>query len=545
MERPAPDDLEALRRSEQRFRAAFAQQFQFMAILDAEGRVLEFNAQLDAEGRVLPRAEVLGQLFWETAWWRGRPEMQAAWPVRLAQAAAANGPLLFEDEFTSSEGELRQASAAVSAVRTADGEIDCFLVQATDTTEQRRGEAIQRGIEAQLRETQRLEAVGTLAGGIAHDFNNLVAAILGNVAVAEADLPVGHPARAPLAQINRAGQRARSLVQQILTFSRPQPDQRQAQPLQPVLDETLALLRATLPPSVEIATAWAPGTIWVSVDATQIQQVLLNLCTNAWHALPEGRGRVDVGTALAGLGKVQLWVADNGAGMDSATRERIFEPFFSTKPVNQGTGLGLSVVHGIVKAHGGSIRVESHPGQGSRFTVVLPLAEDAERARADLGGRTDANRAGVAAPVRSAQPVPSAQAAVRAATVGRIIYVDDEELMRFLVGELLTRAGHTVALCSNAEEALATLKAATEPWELLVSDVNMPGCSGVGLARELGRLYPGLPVALSSGHVSEALRAEATAAGARALMHKEDTLDALGPLVARLLKPGSARAAAS
>jgi signal transduction histidine kinase len=474
--------------------------------------------------------------------------MQTAWPARLAQAAAANGPLLFEDEFTSSEGELRQASAAVSAVRTADGEVDCFLVQATDTTEQRRGEAIQRGVEAQLRETQRLEAVGTLAGGIAHDFNNLVAAILGNVAVAEADLPAGHPARAPLMQISRAGQRARSLVQQILTFSRPQPDQRLAQPLQPVLDETLALLRATLPPSVEIDTAWAPETIWAAMDATQIQQVLINLCTNAWHALPEGRGRVDVGTALAGLGKVQLWVADNGAGMDSATRERIFEPFFSTKPVDKGTGLGLSVVHGIVKAHGGGIFVESAPGQGSRFTVELPLAEVtevAQRSKAGFGASTSATPAAAALPERSAPPVPPAPPVERAEQVGRIIYVDDEELMRFLVGELLTRAGHTVALCSNAGDALATLEAAGKPWDLLVSDVNMPGLSGVALARELGRLYPGLPVALSSGHVSEALRAEATAAGAQALMHKEDTLDALGPLVTRLLKPGGARAAAS
>ena len=510
---PQTAEIEALRRSEQRLRAAFAQQFQFMAILGADGRVLEFNEQLGAAGPTLPREQVIGMLFWDTPWWRDHPEMQAAWPERLRQAAASASVVVSDDTFTSSSGEQRHASAAVTAVRDAAGAIDCYIVQATDTTERRRAEALTQGIESQLRESQKLEAIGTLAGGIAHDFNNILGAILGNVSLALDSIDAEHAAHGPLIQIKRAGRRARNLVQQILAFSRREPHQRVAQPLQPVVAETLALLRSTLPSSVRLDAAVGHEPLWANADATQIQQVLLNLCTNAWHAMPGGRGRIEVGLAATADNHARLWVADDGAGMDEATRARIFEPFFTTKAIGGGTGLGLSVVHGIVAEHGGRITVDTAPGRGSKFTITLPLAEAVVDSRPggasglvplDGGGR-------------------------------RVLYVDDDEGMTLVVEGLLRRSGFDVTVYTDARKALADIGARPGAFDLIVTDHNMPHCSGVELARIVTRQQPGLPVVISSGYVTDTLRAEAAGVGVRHVLHKENTLEELAELVRRVL----------
>jgi len=513
-----PDDVDALRRSEQRFRAAFAQQFQFMAILAPDGRVLEFNQQLAAGGLAVPREQVIGQIFWHTVWWRDRAEMQTAWPERLRQAAASTTPVLSEDSFTSSSGELRHATAAVSVVRDSVGAIDCFIVQATDITERRHAEALQHGLETQLRETQKLEAIGTLAGGIAHDFNNILGAMLGNVALAIDAVGPGHPALASLVQIKQAGRRARTMVQQILAFSRRQPHELAAQPLRPVIDETLALLRSTLPSSVQLDAVLSDETLWVKADATQIQQVLVNLCTNAWHALKDGRGRIELGLAAAPGNRAHLWVSDDGTGMDAATRARIFEPFFTTKPIDEGTGLGLSVVHGIITEHGGSIEVDSTPGRGSRFTLTLPLAD------AGIDSRPGGNS--------GLMPLDGGGR--------RVLYVDDDESMALVAESLLRRVGYEVTLFQDARAALAALHNWAEDFDLVITDYNMPHCSGIELAREVARLRPGLPVVISSGYITDALRAEAMSAGVRHVMHKENTLEELGALAARVLDGGPA-----
>ena len=402
-----------------------------------------------------------------------------------------------------------------------------FVVLARDVTDRVHAERERAALERQLRESQKIESIGTLAGGVAHDFNNILAAILGNVALARDDLGSGHPARHNLEQIERSGRRARALVQQILAFSRRQPPQLARQALQPLVEETLQLLRATLPAGVELHARLAPEPVEVDADATQLQQVLLNLCTNAWHALPASGGRIEVGVDAVDVDPgadprlrelstgrcAHLWVRDNGSGIDAATLERIFDPFFTTKPAGQGTGLGLSVVHGIVRAHRGVIVVDTAPGQGSTFHVYLPRPAVAAVA---TGACDDV----AAAPPGAGQ---------------RVLVVDDDEVMGVLVERLLQRAGYRPAVCSSAAQALQRLRADPAAVDVVVTDHNMPGASGLELCRAVGALRPGLPVILTSGYLNEALRAEAAQAGAVAVLEKERTHEALVALVAQVL----------
>ncbi len=402
-----------------------------------------------------------------------------------------------------------------------------------DIGQRRQAEADRRELERQLREAQKMESIGTLAGGIAHDFNNILAAILGNVALAQAELPAAHHARVSLAQIQKSSLRARSLVQQILTFSRRQLNPLVVQALRPVIDETLALLRATLPAAVRLDTALAVAPLWVDADATQLQQVLMNLCTNAWHALPDGRGHIEVGCTVLPTDAplrlravelepgpcAHLWVRDNGAGMDTATLDRIFDPFFTTKPVGQGTGLGLSVVHGIVRSHRGAVVVDSSLAGGSTFHLLLPLAP---APKADDAGRLATSEPEAALPGGR-----------------RVLYVDDDEVMLLMVERLLDREGWRVAVCADAAQALAGIRDGTLACDIVVSDYNMPDLSGIELARQLQVLQPGLPVIITSGFLTDELRAQAAAVGVRALLRKERTLEELAGLVRRVLEGGA------
>jgi len=496
-----------------------------MAILAPDGRVLDFNAQL-VPGIELPRAAIVGQLFWHTPWWQDQPEMQVEWPHRLAAAAASPAPVVSEDRYTSSTGQIRWASAAVHAVRDEHGALDCYIVQATDTTEQREAEALKAAMEDQLRETQKLQAIGTLAGGIAHDFNNILGAIIGNVALARDMLDARHAAQQPLRRVKRASLRARSLVQQILAFSRQQPLALRPQPLQPVVLETMALLNSTLPAGVQLTTRLPAAALWVRCDATQMQQVLMNLCTNAWHALHDGRGRIEVGLEAAGESeRVHLWVRDDGMGIDAATRARIFEPFFTTKSTGQGTGLGLSVVHGIVVSHGGTVTLDSSPGLGSVFHVHLPSADPQADAESEVvSGYSTAFGAFDAGGDEAGE--------------GRgrhVLVLDDDELMGLLSAKLLERAGYRVSVFSDPELALHALRAAPEACDVLVTDFNMSGRNGLDVVRELAAIRPGLPVVLSSGYFDDELVAAARSLGVRHLLGKENTLDHLCQLVAEAL----------
>ncbi len=399
----------------------------------------------------------------------------------------------------------------------------------TDITDLKQAEAQRQALETQLREAQKMEAIGTLAGGVAHDFNNLLAAILGNLTLAREDVGPDHVAQESLTEIHRAAVRARQLVQQILAFSRRQTQALERQPLQPVVEEALRLLRSLLPAGMRLNTRLSAEPLPVLADATQIQQVLMNLCTNAWQAMDGRPGEITVALRSLDIDAAQalrlgelapgphvcLSVADNGPGMDEATRRRIFEPFFTTKAPGSGTGLGLSVAHGIVKAHRGAIDVHSAPSQGARFDVYLPLAPGA---------------------VEAGPPLPAAPAHAPAVAGRHVVYVDDYEALVFLAARLLRKHGYRVSTFVSGDEALAWFREHDEPVDLLVTDQNMPGMSGVELARAVREARPGQRVAIVSGHVNEALLQQARAAGVDEVLGKQDSMDALAESVRQLLE---------
>jgi len=389
----------------------------------------------------------------------------------------------------------------------------------TDITELKQIHAKQVDLEAQLRESQKMEALGTLAGGVAHDFNNIVAAIIGNAELARQDVGPAHPASESLEEIRKAGNRAKDLVQQILAFGRRQGLARKVISLAPVVDESARLLRTTMLGAVTLSIECCADAPAVLADSTQIQQVLLNLCGNARHAVQDqGRAgaiavRLDA-QVRNGLRFASLKVSDNGCGMDEATRNRIFEPFFTTKPVGKGTGLGLAVVHSILKDHEASIEVSSAPGAGTTFAIYFPAAQ------------ASAQIASVRAP--SATPARGR---------GRhVLYVDDDEAIVFLMTRLLERQGYRVSGYTDAQQALDAVRANPGEFDLVVTDHNMPGMSGLEVAYALKQIRADLPVAMASGYITDELRLSAPAAGIRELIYKPNTVEDLCVAVARLMQ---------
>ncbi|MFO1338741.1 MAG: CHASE domain-containing protein [Burkholderiaceae bacterium] len=504
---------EALRASEERYRRIVETADEGIWVTDAEGRTTFVNPKM-AQMLGCPADALLGR------------RTEAFIDTATLAAEGGAGPGAREQRLRRVDGSTLWALVASTPVTDSAGRLQGTLAMVTDISHRKQAEAARAGLEAQLRASQKMEAIGTLAGGIAHDFNNILAAILGNVALAQ-QAALDGAARQRLAQISQSAERARSLVQQILAFSRRQPHSLRPQALAPVVEESVRLLRPILPAMVELELRQGGAPLGVRADATQLHQVLMNLCTNAWHALQGlagrieialDRGTLDAATAqrlgLAPGSYARLSVADTGCGMDEATRQRLFEPFFTTKPVGQGTGLGLAVVHGIVSAHGGVIDVHSRPGAGSRFELYFPLLPDAE-----------------AAPAGPRPPAAPAAPPVSPAAGRHVVYIDDDPVMVMMVEGLLQHAGYRVSTWDDPRAALDALRRRPDEADLVLTDFNMPGLSGLDVAEALAALRPGLPVVISSGYVTEDLLAAAGRAGVRRVLQKEFTLEQLPPLL--------------
>lgn len=452
-------------------------------------------------------------------------------PVRAMSPHAAISAL---------RGDGTEFPVEASISHISSGGKDLATVTLRDITERVKAAAAQASLEDQLRQSQKMEAIGTLAGGIAHDFNNILTIISGNLELLESDLRSEPPDRRSVDEIQKAADRARDLVRQILSFGRRQQSEHRALALGVEVRDASRLLRSIVPARIDLDVACAAAVPDVMADRTQIQQVLINLVTNAMQAIGEAVGRIGIRLDVVQMNgewiekhpavrelynrrpgrAVRLAVSDNGPGMSPATVSRVFEPFFTTKSVDQGTGLGLSVVHGIALSHGGAIEVDSEVGRGATFTLYLPSGP-AIRA------------AGTQPRERRSTPVP------RTKRARRILYVDDDPALVTTVTRALHRRGIIVAGFTDVRQALDALRDDVAGFDLVVTDYNMPVLSGLDVARAVRAIRADLPVAMASGFVDERLTAEAAGAGVQEVIFKADDAEGLCDAFERLVSAES------
>ncbi len=510
----------ALRQSEERFRALAEVSPVGIFSSDPTGRTTFVNGRWCELAGLTPE-EAMGEGWTRALHPDDRAPVADAWTqaVRAGESSAA------EFRFVRPDGSICWLVGQSRAQHRPDGSLAGYVGTVTDVTNLKRAEEERKKIEAQLRQSRKMESLGTLAGGIAHDFNNILNGTFGFVDLARLELEPGHPVHAWLDRIAASSQRARELVRQILTFGRKNEGERTPQRIHSVVDEALRLLRSTLPAMVTLDTRLSADTPAVLANSSQIHQVVLNLCTNAAQALPERGGRITVWLepALvtpeqaaenpdlrAGLA-AHLVVADNGTGMDAATLDHIFEPFFTTKETGTGTGLGLAVVHGIVKSHDGAIVVNSRVDAGSTFEIYFPAVAEAPP-----------------------KPAPPPNTLPRGKGE-RVLVVDDDAVSGFVIEKLIESLGYSVTRCTRPEEALARFAAAPSSYDLVVSDLAMPGMNGEELIGHLAQIRPAVPIIVASGFLENARQRILDRGIARAVLNKPVSRDELAQALASAL----------
>ncbi|MCG8635524.1 MAG: response regulator [Desulfobacterales bacterium] len=345
-------------------------------------------------------------------------------------------------------------------------------------------------VETQLHQAMKMESIGTLAGGVAHDFNNILGVILGNTELSLAEMPEDDPNRAGLEEIMNASLRAADIVRQLLSFSRKNEQVFEPIDIVPVIHDTLNFMRSSIPATVSMCSRIQVQDAVVLADPIQINRILMNLCINAFQAMPDEKGDIEVAvdrvdlsgpetvplTGLAPGAHLRILVSDTGAGISSDIRDRIFDPYFTTKAVGKGSGMGLAVVVGIVKTHNGCIRVDSTPGQGSCFTVYLPLAESAPVPRPVLA---------------DAGPKPGNET---------ILFVDDDKALTDMYEKLLKKLGYQVRISNDPVQALDIFRTAPDRFDLLITDMTMPGMTGADLSSAVLDIRKNFPIIMCTGH---------------------------------------------
>ena len=449
------------------------------------------------------------------------PEDRAAFLQAVDQQAAGQHTSI-EYRVFHADRSIRWVWDQGFPVRDAEGRLVAVNGIATDITQRKK-------LEAQLRQAQKMEAIGTLAGGIAHDFNNILGSIIGFTELARFDSGGNQVVLQNLNDALKASHRAKALVQQILAFSRQQESHSQPVQFGPIVREAAKLLRAAAPASIQFSVQIAEPLPTVLADPTQLHQMVMNLGTNAIQSIGSGHGAVSLSletfaadeTFVAAhpemnLGPhVRLAVSDSGSGMNSETMDHMFDPFFTTKPPGEGSGLGLSVVHGIVKNHQGIITVQSQPGKGTTFHIVLPAGLPQNPA-----------------------PVSSDKVTARAER-GRgqhILFVDDEPTLGIIGRRVLERCGYRVTVKTDPREALETFQRSPDDFDLVITDLTMPPMDGLTLAAKLQGLRPGLPILLTTGHGAGVTLEAVRRAGIRDLLFKPNDLETIGEAVSRALE---------
>ena len=453
-----------------------------IVVLDQNGKVYEAN-QRYAEMLGYSSQEVLELHMWDwdTQW--TREELLEM--VRTVDDAGDH----FETLHRRKDGTVFEVEISTNGA-VCGGQKLVFCV-CRDISERKQAEKERSELEAQLRQSQKMETIGTLAGGIAHDFNNILGIIIGNTELALTDVPHSNPAHASLDEIRIAGLRAKDIVRQLLTFSRNVGVKTQPLALTHVVEDSLKFLRSTIPTTIEIRQDFRSTNDTIMADPTQVHQVMMNLCANAAQAMEKTGGVVSISVGNVTLNThatdvfpdlprgdyVRLAVSDTGPGIDPAIRDRVFDPYFTTKEVGKGSGMGLALVHGIVRNHNGGIRVNGEPGKGATFTILFPLV--VEECRPEI---------------KRSPKMP----------IGRetILFVDDEESIATIGQRMLERLGYTVETATAPHDALRTFREDPSHFDLVITDMTMPQMTGEALFKEIKRIRNDIPVIITTGYSS-------------------------------------------
>ena len=394
-----------------------------------------------------------------------------------------------------------------------------------DVTEKILSEKKVKQLQKQVAQAHKMESIGTLAGGIAHDFNNILFPVLGYAEMLLEDVPEDSPFRASINGIYTSALRAKSLVKQILTFSRQESGELMLMKMQPVIKEALKLIRSTIPTTIEIIQDINPDCGVIKADPTQIHQIVMNLTTNAYHAMEETGGELKVSLKEVALGVLDqinpnmapgiyacLTVADTGVGMDKTVTDKIFDPFFTTKAIGKGTGMGLSVVHGIVIRMNGAIQVYSEPGKGTQFHVYLPVEKS-------LSKKQETN----------------SKAEIQGG-IEQILLVDDEEAILSMGKRMLERLGYQVTSRTSSLEVLEAFRASPDKFDLVITDMAMPNMPGDKLSVELTKIRPDIPVLLCTGFSENMSEERAASLGIKGFLFKPIVMKDLAQKIREVLE---------
>jgi PAS domain S-box-containing protein len=492
--------------------------------LDSDGKVTLINKK-GCEVLGYTEAEILGRSWFdyflpEEQREGARSVFQQLMVGKVKPAEYVENPILTKD------GEKRYIDWHNISLKNRTGAIMGTFSSGEDITERKEAQEERMELQIQLQQAQKMEAIGTLAGGIAHDFNNILMPLLIHTEMTLEALPEDSPWIFNLEEVLKAGNRAKDLVKQILTFSRQSEEQKTHLKLRFVIEDCMKLLRSSLPSTIEIQLniETQPGLDTVYADFTQLHQILMNICTNAYHAMREKGGILEIRLENINIDSNskdfspdlipgtyhQLSIRDTGRGMEKETMDRIFDPYFTTKEKGEGTGLGLSVVHGIVKNHEGVITVESEPGDGTTFHVFLPVAEQEEKIE-----------------IKKAVGMPKGDE--------RVLFVDDEQSMTRVIRVMLERLGYTVKVRTNSLEALEAFRANPDEFDLLITDQTMPHMTGSELARKIMHIRQDIPIILCSGFSQKMNKAKAQKMGIRAFVMKPLIMSELAQIIRTVL----------
>jgi len=474
---------EAVRKSEHKYSALVQESPDAIISLAKTGNLLSFNPAAERISG-LSSEEVIGKHFNKIGVLAKQSIPKALKEFALVITGTKRPP--FELTIMSKDKSYFFMEANPRLIKH-KGEKAWIQVTFRDITDRKLAEGEKKKLEAQLQQAHKMEVIGTLAGGIAHDFNNILGIILGNTELAIDDVPEWDPARFNLQEIRTASLRAKDVVHQLLSFARKTKPEKKPTNIIPIIKESLKLLRSSIPTSIEIRQNITKNVDTILADPTQINQVLINLCTNADHAMPDG-GILEVSLKNIELDEntatqysdlnpgqyVNLTVCDTGHGISQGDIDRIFDPYFTTKEVGKGTGMGLPVVHGIVKSHGSTISVESKLGKGTTFHIYFPVIEEEAVIETE-----------------TVEELPIGNE--------RILFVDDEESMVYVGRTRLERLGYQVETRMNPVEALELFRSQPDQFDLIITDMTMPKMTGDKLTREILNIRPDIPIILCTG----------------------------------------------